>query len=260
MSEVVKARIEEGAVGVLTVHRPEKLNALNSEVLDALEARVCEWERDDGVRALLITGAGEKAFVAGADIAELSELDPRGAEAASRRGQRLFDRLASFPKPVVAAIGGYALGGGLELALACHLRVASKKAKLGLPEIKLGILPGYGGTQRLPRLVGLGRALEIMLTGEPIDAEEAHRIGLVNRVVEPEALADEALGLARALAGQAPLAVRAILEAATRGVDLTLEAGERLEAALFGLMASTHDTKEGLKAFLEKRTPKFEGR
>ncbi|MFG0319238.1 MAG: enoyl-CoA hydratase/isomerase family protein [Planctomycetota bacterium JB042] len=258
MSDLLKIEVE-GGVAVLTVNRPDKLNALNAAVIDALDEAFARFETDDAVRCVVVTGAGEKAFVAGADIAELAENSPLQGEACSRRGQAVFQRIAGLGKPVIAAINGFALGGGLELALAATFRTASTTAKVGLPEVTLGIIPGYGGTQRLPRLVGLGRALEMMLTGGMIDAAEAHRIGLVNHVHEPAELLDATRKLAGKLARQAPIATRFILEAAHRGADLPLAEGQALEASLFGLIASTHDTKEGLRAFLEKRKPEFDG-
>jgi len=245
---------------VATVNRPEKMNALNSEVLEALDAAIARARSDAGVGAMIVTGAGPKAFVAGADIAELATMTPVSGREHARRGQAVFSRLESLGKPVIAAINGFALGGGCELALACTLRVASENAKLGQPEVKLGILPGYGGSQRLARIVGEGRAMEICLTGEPITAAEAHRIGLVNRVVPP----GEALAAARELAAKivanAPLAVAFTMDAIHNGLDLPLEDGLELEATLFGVCASTSDMREGMSAFLEKRPARFEGK
>lgn len=249
----------ENGVALVTIRRPEKLNALNAEVISDLDGCTAALRADAGVRAVILTGAGDKAFVAGADIGELAEAAPVGLGDTAARGQAVFARIEALGKPVIAAINGFALGGGLELALACTLRTASAKAKLGLPEINLGIMPGYGGTQRLPRLVGRGRALELMLTGDPVDAQEAWRIGLVNRVYDPEKLLPETRALAERLAGKAPLAARAILSAVNAGQDLALERGTALEAAQFGLLGSTSDTKEGLKAFLEKRKAEWRG-
>ncbi len=245
---------------VVTIDRPEKLNALNREVIDGLEAALDRARSDVEVSAVVITGAGPKAFVAGADIAELATMTPVTGRRHALRGQAVFARLENLGKPVIAAINGFALGGGCELALACTLRVAAENAKLGQPEVKLGILPGYGGSQRLARIVGEGRAMEICLTGEPITAAEAFRIGLVNRVVPP----GEALAAAREIAGKivanAPLAVAFTMDAIHHGLDLPLEDGLELEATLFGVCASTADMREGMSAFLEKRPPRFEGR
>jgi len=243
-----------------TVNRPEKMNALNSAVLEELDAAAVRARSDDAVGAMIVTGAGPKAFIAGADISELATMTPVGGRAHALRGQAVFSRLENLGKPVIAAINGFALGGGCELALACTLRVASENARLGQPEVKLGILPGYGGSQRLARIVGEGRAMEICLTGEPISAAEAYRIGLVNRVVP----AGEALGAARELAGKilanAPLAVAFTMDAIHNGLDLPLEDGLELEATLFGVCASTDDMREGMQAFLEKRAPRFSGK
>lgn len=252
---------EAGADGIaqVTINRPEKLNALNAEITRELDDAVARLETDASLRALLLTGAGEKAFVAGADIGELTGQTPIEAREMSLRGQRILRRLETLPKPSLAAINGYALGGGLELALACTLRVASPNAKLGLPEVKLGILPGYGGTQRLPRLVGRARALEMMLTGEPIDAAEAHRIGLVNHVVPQTELLEFSRALLRKILGNAPLAARLILDAVETGLASGLDEGLRFEATAFALTAATEDRREGLRAFLEKRKPEFTG-
>jgi len=243
-----------------TVNRPEKMNALNAQVLEELDAAAVRARTDDAVGAMIVTGAGPKAFIAGADIAELATMTPVSGRAHALRGQAVLSRLENLGKPVIAAINGFALGGGCELALACTLRVASENAKLGQPEVKLGILPGYGGSQRLARIVGEGRAMEICLTGEPITAAEAYRIGLVNRVVP----AGEALAAAREIAakiiGNAPLAVAFTMDAIHNGLDLPLEDGLELEATLFGVCASTDDMREGMGAFLAKRPPKFSGK
>jgi enoyl-CoA hydratase len=259
VSDVLQVAVD-GGVARVTINRPDKLNALNGEVMAALDGAFAEFGADAAVRAIVLTGAGEKAFVAGADIKELSSLSPLECGAIAARGQQVFARIERLGKPVIAAINGFALGGGLEMALACTFRTASTKARLGLPEITLGILPGYGGTQRLPRVVGRGRALEMMLTGEPIDAQEAFRIGLVNRVFEPEQLLPETLKIAAKLAKQAPVAARSILQAVNDGNDQPLAAGLALEAALFGQLASSADTKEGLQAFVEKRAARFVGK
>ena len=249
----------EDKVAKLCVNRPKKLNALNGETLDELEEALEGLGQEASVGAVVVTGAGEKAFVAGADISELARLSAAEAREASLRGQAVFRRLETLGKPVIAAVNGYALGGGLELALACHLRVASEQAKLGLPEVSLGAIPGYGGTQRLARLVGRGRALELILTGNPVDAQEAYRIGLVNRVVEGDVLA-AASELARQVLRQAPLALAYALEAVDRGLDADLLTGLNLEASLFGNLAASKDWSEGMHAFLEKRAPSFKGK
>jgi len=248
-------------IRVLTVDRPEKLNALNSEVLAALDRALEDCEKDRELRSVIVTGAGEKAFIAGADIEELARLTPIEGREHARRGQALLDRLASLPVPTIAAINGYAYGGGLELAMACALRVASENAKMGLPETSLGILPGYGGTQRLSRLVGRARAFELILTSEKgLTAAEAERIGLVNRVVPSGQALAGAKDLARRIAANGPAACRYAMEAIRGGLDMPLAEGQLLEATLFGLCAATEDMKEGMTAFLEKRPPRFVGR
>jgi len=257
---LVRSEKEDG-VRVLTVNRPEKLNALNSAVLAALDRGLAECEADTGLRCVIVTGSGEKAFIAGADIGELSRLTPIEGREHSLRGQALLDRIANLTVPSIAAINGYAYGGGLELAMACTLRVASENARMGLPETSLGILPGYGGTQRLARLVGRARAFELILTSEKgLTAQEAERIGLVNRVVP----AGQALAAAREMAGKiaanGPAACRYAMEAIRRGLEMPLSEGQAFEATLFGLCAATEDMREGMTAFLEKRPPKFAGR
>ena len=246
-------------VAVVTVNRPEKLNALNGRTIDELDLVFAALATDAGVRGVILTGAGEKAFVAGADIAELSAAGPVEARAVGRKGQAVFTRIEKLGKPVVAAINGFALGGGCELALACHVRIAAEGARLGTPEVKLGLMCGYGGTQRLPRLVGRGRALEILLTGDMIDAQEALRIGLVNRVVPKDKLLSEADALIKKMLANAPLSLRYTLEAVAAGLEMPLEEAQNLEATLFGLLSTTEDMKEGTKAFLEKRPPHFKG-
>jgi len=241
-------------IATITVNRPEKLNALNDGVLDDLAAAVAAARADGNAGAVIVTGAGPKAFVAGADIAELAKMTAVSAADVSAKGQGLMDAIEQCGKPVIAAVNGFAFGGGLELALACHLRVFSTTAKVGLPEVGLGLIPGYGGTQRLPRIVGRGRALEMILTGDPIDAETALRFGLANRVAAPEALQDEARRLAGTILAKGPVAVRLALEA------VLAEGGMDAERHLFGLAASTEDMKEGTGAFLEKRKPAFRGR
>ena len=251
---------EEG-IRVLTVDRPEKLNALNSAVVDELAREITAAEASETLRCLIVTGAGEKAFIAGADIGELEKLTPIEGREHSRRGQALLDRLERLPVPTIAAINGYAYGGGLELAMACTLRVASENARMGLPETSLGILPGYGGTQRLARHVGRARALELVLTSDKgLTAVEAERIGLVNRVVEAGKALSAALDVARKIGANGPIANRYALEAIRRGLDMPLAEGQVLEATLFGLCAATTDMKEGMRAFLEKRPAKFTGK
>ncbi len=248
------------AITIVTINRPEVMNALNRETLGEIEHVAQGFAADDEQGALIVTGAGDKSFISGADINELAVLDPRGAEDISRFGQRVLDALDRSPKPVIAAVNGYAFGGGCELALACHMRLASDNAVLGLPEVSLGIIPGYGGTQRLPRLIGMGRALELILSGRRIKAEEAERIGLVNHVVPRAELENEAIKLAQSILKNGPLAVAAALESVRRGLDLPLEAALRFESGFFGILASTEDMHEGLKAFLEKRPANFRRR
>jgi enoyl-CoA hydratase len=251
----------EAGIRVLTFDRPEKLNALNSEVLNDLSREVAAAESAEALRCLILTGAGDKAFIAGADIAELAMLTPVEGREHSRRGQALLDRIERLPVPTIAAINGYAYGGGLELAMACTLRVASENARMGLPETSLGILPGYGGTQRLARHVGRARALELVLTSDKgLTATEAERIGLVNRVVEAGQALSAALAMARKIGANGPVAIRYALEAIRRGLDMPLAEGQVLEATLFGLCAATSDMKEGMRAFLEKRPAKFTGK
>jgi len=247
-------------VATITINRPDKLNALNDTVIDELGQAVGAVEADGAVRGVILTGAGPKAFVAGADIAELSRQGPLDGKARALVGQAVFRRLERLGKPVIAAVNGFALGGGCELAMACHIRIASDRAKFGQPEVKLGIGPGYGGTVRLPRLVGRGRALELLLTGEVIDAQEAYRIGLVNRVVPGDRLLAEAEALLRTILANGPLAVRLCLEAVDTGLEIPSEEALKLEANSFGLLASTHDMREGMTAFLEKRPAAFQGR
>ena len=247
------------AIAHVTLDRPKVLNALNRETMEELDRLFTDLERDASVRGVILTGAGDKAFVAGADINELARETPQSGQESSLSGQSVFRRIETLGKPVVAAVNGYALGGGLELALACHLRIASEEAKLGLPEVKLGAIPGYGGTQRLARLVGRGRALELILTGEPVSAQEAYRVGLVNRVVPRSELAGAAEALMKKILANGPLAIRHALMAVDRGLDGGLSEGLSLEATLFGLLCATADLKEGMKAFLEKRPPRFEG-
>ncbi|MFW5951623.1 MAG: enoyl-CoA hydratase/isomerase family protein [Gemmatimonadota bacterium] len=244
----------------VVVARPDKLNALNDETIGELDAAFRELADDDTVAGVVVTGEGEKAFVAGADIAELAKMGPIDGIGVSRKGQEAFRRLERLGKPVVAAVNGYALGGGLELALACHLRVASDRARFGLPEVKLGVIPGYGGTVRLPRIVGRGRALEMILTGEMINAERAYEIGLVNQVVPADQTRQAAESLLATILKNGPLALRFALEAVDRNLETGIDEALGLESHLFGLLASTEDMREGMGAFLEKREAEFKGR
>ena len=249
----------EGAVLVITINRPDKLNALNAATLDALDAAFAEAAGDDGVRAVVLTGAGPKAFVAGADIAEMNALSPVQGRDFSLRGQRMMRRVEKMPKPVIAMINGFALGGGLELAMCCHLRIAADTARVGQPEINLGLIPGFGGTQRLLRLAGRAATLELCLVGAPVDAARAAALGIVNRVVPAAELEAETLKLAAQLAGSAPLALRGIIDCINVGGECGIEEGLEYETAQFGLMFSTNDMREGTAAFLERRKPAFSG-
>jgi enoyl-CoA hydratase len=244
----------------VTVNRPEKLNALNAEVVEALHAAFAAARENPEVAAVILTGAGEKAFVAGADISGFKAFTPAVAREFARRGQAAFDLVESLGKPVVAAVNGFALGGGCELAMAATFRYASKNAKFGQPEVNLGLIPGYGGSQRLPRLVGKGRALELLLTGDAISADEAFRIGLVNRVLEPADLVPACRETLKKILAKAPVAVRYVLDAVNAGLEMPFAAAEDHEATLFGLCAATEDMKEGVAAFLEKRPARFAGR
>ncbi len=244
----------------VVISRPDKLNALNAETIGELDAAFRELAEDDAVGGLVITGDGEKAFVAGADIAELAKMGPIDGIGVSRKGQEAFRRLERMGKPVIAGVNGYALGGGMELALACHLRVASEKARFGLPEVKLGIIPGYGGTVRLPRIVGRGRALEMILTGEMVGAEKALQMGLVNQVVPAGETRQAAEALLDTILKNGPIALRFALEALDRSMETGIEEGLGLEGHLFGLLAATDDMREGMSAFLEKREAEFKGR
>ena len=245
-------------IATITVNRPDKLNALNDATIHELGTAISEARERDDVAGILLTGAG-RAFIAGADISELAGQTPLAAARRARVGQQIFRRFETSPKPVVAALNGFTLGGGCELAMACHVRIASELAKLGQPEVKLGILPGYGGTQRLPRLVGRGAALRLLLTGEMIGAAEAFRLGLVDQVVAPDALIETATALLRAMVANAPLALAGCIEVVDRGLSLPLDEGCAIESDYFGLLSSTGDMREGMRAFLEKRAPVFTG-
>jgi len=254
-------RIEtRDGIAVVTVDRPEKLNALDDRTMEELDGAFTALGSDPTVGGVILTGAGEKAFVAGADISELATQSPVQGKERSIRGQEILDKIEGLGKPVVAAVNGFALGGGCELAMACHVRVASENARLGTPEVKLGIMCGYAGTQRLSRLVGKGRALEILLTGEPVDAQEAHRIGLVNKVVPKEKLLAEAEAVLRKMLGNGPVSLRFSLDAVNAGLEMPFAEAQYLEATLFGLICTTEDMKEGTRAFLEKRPAKFQGK
>jgi enoyl-CoA hydratase len=259
MSEFVRVESEE-QVAVVTIDRQEKLNALNAQVVSELGEAMAAVGADDGVRGVILTGAGEKAFVAGADIGVLAKMDPQAGVEISRQGQRVFAEIERLGKPVLAAVGGFALGGGCELAMACHLRMASENAVFGLPEVGLGIIPGYGGTIRLARLVGLGRALDITLSGDMVDAERAREIGLVSEVVPRSELLAEARKKMGRIVSKGPVALRLAMESIYDGLDSGFAEALRHESALFGLLASTEDMAEGMGAFLEKRKADFKGR
>lgn len=250
---------KKDGIATITFNRPKVLNALNRKTVEELQSALLELRDDVGVRVIILTGAGEKAFVAGADIGELAQQTPVGGKEFSLFGQSVFHLLETIGKPSICAINGFALGGGCELALSCSIRIASKTARLGQPEVKLGILPGYGGSQRLARLCGKGMAHELCLTGEMISAEEALRIGLVNHIYEPAELLPAAQAMAKKIIANAPLAVKFTMEAIERGVEIPLEEGLFLEATLFGVACATEDMREGTKAFLEKRAAAFKG-
>lgn len=257
--ENVRTENRDGIL-VVTIDRPKVLNALNAQTVEEIGRVFDEARTDVDVKAVIVTGGGEKAFVAGADINELAQKNPFTGKETSERGQQILMRIERFPKPVVAAINGFALGGGCELALACQIRIASDKAQIGLPEVTLGIIPGYGGTQRMARLLGKAKALELILTGDRIPADESLRIGLVNKVVPPEELMDEAEKICHTIMSRGPLAVRAAIEAVMIGSEMPFEEGQFLEATLFGLLAASEDMKEGMSAFLEKRKAEFRNR
>jgi enoyl-CoA hydratase len=251
---------KRNALGYVTINRPDKLNALNRKVMEELFVCFQALQKDQEVRVVILTGSGERAFVAGADINELAVQTPIDGKETSRFGQQVLDLIENLGKPVIAAINGLALGGGCELAMACTLRVAAETARLGQPEVKLGLIPGYAGTQRLPRLVGKCRALELILTGEPVTAPEAHRLGLVNQVVPAPEVMAAAEKLAQKIIANAPLAIKLALEAVNHGMEMSAAEGEFLESTLFGLCCTTADMKEGTRAFLEKRPAKFVGK
>jgi enoyl-CoA hydratase len=251
---------KKGSIAHVTVNRPKVLNALNTPTWTDIRAAFEVAKADPSVLGVILTGAGEKAFIAGADISELAHVDAYEAEESSRFGQSVLDLIENLGKPVIAAINGFALGGGCETAMACTIRIAAEHARFGQPEVKLGLLPGGGGTQRLPRLVGKGRALQLILTGETISAQEAYRIGLVNEVVPAANLIERAEAILKQIAANAPIAVKFSLEAANKGLETSQAEGFALEASYFGICAATEDKKEGTSAFLEKRAPQFHGR
>ena len=248
------------AIAYITLNRPKVLNALSHRTWEDLRSALVDAQGDASVRGVILTGAGDKAFIAGADISELATATAVGAEEASRFGQEVLNLIENLGKPVIAAINGFALGGGCETAMACTLRIASEHAKFGQPEVKLGVLPGGGGTQRLPRLVGKGRALQIILSGEMISAQEAYRVGLVNEVVASAEVIPRAEALLKQIFANAPLAIKYSLEAVNKGLETSQSEGQALEASFFGLCAGTEDKKEGTQAFLQRRAPQFQGR
>jgi len=248
---------ERENIATVIINRPNKLNALNSEILEELELVFKEIKESSSIRAVVITGSGEKAFVAGADIAEINGLDPLKAKSFSEYGQSVFNLIEECDKPVIAAVNGFALGGGCELALACHIRLAGETAKFGQPEVKLGLIPGYGGTQRLARIIGIGRAIELLLTAESVDAQEAYRLGLVNKVYQKDELLIRANEMAKQIAAQPKEAVKLILKSVGMSAKTNLKEGLDYEASSFGVCCSTNDFKEGTKAFMEKRSPIF---
>jgi enoyl-CoA hydratase len=255
----LSAEVKEDIV-VLTINRPDKLNALNGETLAELKSFFLQVKDDPDVSVVIVTGAGEKAFIAGADIVELSKQDGLSGKEFSARGQEVFNLIENLGKPVIAAINGFALGGGCELALACHIRIASEHAKIGQPEVNLGIIPGYGGTQRLAKLVGTGKANELILTGDMIDAEEAKQMGLVNQVYQHDEFLAKAWEMAEKISKKGSIAVKLAIEAINRSNELSMNEGQAFEAALFGLCCSSEDFKEGTTAFLEKRKPNFKNK
>jgi len=257
MSEDLVLFQQEDGIGIITINRPGALNALNPEVLKALENALEKAERDEKVKVILITGSGEKAFVAGADIAEMSKMRPREAREFSKLGQKVFRKIEQMEKPVIAVVNGYALGGGLELAISCDYILASENAQFGQPEVDLGIFPGFGGTQRLPRILGKLRAKELIFWGERIPAQKALEIGLVNEVAPQDKLMERARELAKKLMSKGLIAIGLAKRAIEQGTDLDLDSGLLIEQTLFSLCFDTQDQKEGMKAFLEKRKPEF---
>ena len=253
---VVMMENHEG-IGIITINRPDKLNALNGEVIEQLDEIIQTLKTDPKIQAVIFRGAGEKSFVAGADISQFPEYGPMEAKQMSLKGQDTLNRIEHLPKPVIAALNGLALGGGLELAMACHIRIAASSARMGQPEVKLGIIPGYGGTQRLARLVGKGKALELIMRGNMITAQEALEIGLVNQVVPLEQLMEVSIQMQREILANGPIAVKTTIEAINHGLNLGFEEGCTLETNLFATLFSTADQKEGVRAFLEKRSPEF---
>ncbi|MFY9910575.1 MAG: enoyl-CoA hydratase-related protein [Candidatus Sulfotelmatobacter sp.] len=251
---------KKNSVAYVTVNRPKVLNALNVATIEELRQAFHDIKNDVAIRVVIFTGAGEKAFIAGADISELATRDPMTGKETTQRGQNVLNLIENLGKPVIACINGFALGGGCEMAMACTMRLASENAKLGQPEVKLGIIPGYGGTQRLPRLVGKGIAMQMLLAGEMITAQEAHRIGLVNEVVPAAVLIPRAEAIAAKIIANAPLAVQYVMEAVNKGIEMSLSEGLYLEAVLFAVACATDDKKEGTTAFLEKRSPQFKGK
>ena len=251
---------KKNKIAYVTIDRPKVLNALNAATMGELQEIFTELAADSNIRVVILTGAGEKSFVAGADINELAKNNPVEAKAYTHRGQAVLDLIENLGKPVIACINGFALGGGCEIAMACTMRLAAENAKLGQPEVKLGIIPGYGGTQRLPRLVGTGLAMQILLTGEMISAHEAHRIGLVNEVLPADRLIARAEDIAAKIIANAPLAIQYCMEAVNQGMNMTLQEALFLEATLFAVTCATEDKKEGTSAFLEKRAAKFQGK
>jgi enoyl-CoA hydratase len=250
----------KGSIGYIALNRPKVMNALNSRTIEELNAAFHAAKEDAIVKGVILTGTGEKAFIAGADIAELSAIDDDKAGEFSAKGQEVLSFIETLGKPVVAAVNGFALGGGCETAMACTIRIAAENAKFGQPEVKLGIIPGYGGTQRLPRLVGKGRALQLILTGDLIDAHEAHRIGLVNEVVPAADLLSRCEAILKQIGANAPLAIRYSIDAVNEGIETDLSSGLRLEAKFFALAVGTEDRKEGASAFVQKRAPQFQGK
>jgi enoyl-CoA hydratase len=250
----------ENGIGIVTINRPKALNALNAATIRELDQVFDELGQDNGVKAVILTGSGDKSFVAGADITEMQPMTAIEGRTWAKVAQAVFNKIENLPKPVIAAINGYALGGGCELSMACDIRIASEKAKFGQPEVSLGIPPGFGGTQRLSRLVGKGRAKELLFTGEMIDAAEAYRIGLANKVVAPEELMEAAKAMAQKIISRAPIAVQACKAAVNEGLDTDLESGIAYEAEVFGLCFATEDQKEGMAAFVEKRKANFSGK